>query len=169
MTDMAKKVHPIAKISQISGLHGEVRLKPLSRYFDEYLETRALSIGYDVDMCRDIKLMESIGIGKRKRFKFEGVKNRDDAEVLIGQTVYAEKRDGDNADLISKELIGYTVITESSNVVGTLLDILWLPANDVYVIMDGKEEKLIPVIDEIVKGIDHHLRVIIISPMEGLI
>ncbi len=169
LTDMSHKVHPIAKITQISGFRGEVRLKPLSRYFDEFVETRALSIGYDVDMCRDIKLAESIGKGKRKRFKFEGVRSRDDAEALIGQTVYAERREGDNANLISKDLIGYTVVTESNNVVGSLSDILWLPANDVYVIMNGKNEKLIPVIDEIIKEVDHHLGMIIITPMEGLI
>lgn len=169
LTDMPKKVHPIAKITQISGPRGEVRLKPLSRYFDEFVETRALSIGYEMNMCRDIKLTKSIGQGKRKRFKFEGVLNRDDAEALIGQTVYAEHKDGDNADLISKDLIGYTIVTESGRVVGKLSEILWLPANDVYVIMDGKDEKLIPVIEEIIKGIDHLLGVIIISPMEGLI
>jgi len=170
LTDMTnKKAHPIAKITQISGYRGEVRLKPLSRYFDELVETRALSIGYEMDVCRDIKLMQSIGTGKKKRFKFEGVKSRDDAEALIGQTVFAEHMDGDNADLISKDLIGYTIVTESGRSVGKLFEILWLPANDVYVIMDGKEEKLIPVIEEIIKGIDHHLRVIVISPMDGLV
>jgi len=166
---MPKKVHPIAKITQISGFRGEVRLKPLSRYFDEYVETRSLSIGYDMNMCREIKLAESIGNGKRRRFKFEGIGSRDDAETLIGQTVYAERMDDDHANLISKDLIGYTVVTESGYMVGTLSDILWLPANDVYVIMDGKDEKLIPVIGEIIKGIDHHLGLIIISPMDGLI
>jgi len=164
-----KKVHPIAKITRISGIRGEVRLKPLSRYFDEYVETRALSIGYDTDMCRDIKLAQSIGVGKKKRFKFEGIQNRDDAEVLIGQTVFAERKDGDYADLISKELIGYSLVTDTGDVVGKLSEILWLPSNDVYVILDGKDEKLIPVIDEIVKGIDHQLGLVVISPMEGLI
>ncbi len=170
LTNMTKKkVHPIAKITRISGIRGEVRLKPLSRYFDEYVETRALSIGYDTDMCRDIKLAQSIGVGKKKRFKFEGIQNRDDAEVLIGQTVFAERKDGDYADLISKELIGYSLVTDTGDVVGKLSEILWLPSNDVYVILDGKDEKLIPVIDEIVKGIDHQLGLVVISPMEGLI
>jgi len=120
-------------------------------------------------MCRDIKLAQSIGVGKKKRFKFEGIQNRDDAEVLIGQTVFAERKDGDYADLISKELIGYSLVTDTGDVVGKLSEILWLPSNDVYVILDGKDEKLIPVIDEIVKGIDHQLGLVVISPMEGLI
>ncbi len=170
MTDMSKKkVHPIATISRVSGQHGEVRLRPLSRYFDEYIETRGLRIGFDMEMVREIKLSKSIGQGKKRRFKFEGVGSRDDAETLIGQTLFAEGRDGDNANLISKDLLGYSVITESGEFIGELSDILWLPSNDVYVIQDGENEKLIPVIKEIIIGVDHLLHVIMIAPMEGLL
>ena len=83
--------------------------------------------------------------------------------------MFAESRNGDNADLISKELLGYTVITESGEMVGTLTDILWLPSNDVYVIHNGNDEKLIPVIKEIVIGVDSVVNVIMIRPMEGLL
>ncbi|HJL74970.1 MAG TPA: ribosome maturation factor RimM [Candidatus Marinimicrobia bacterium] len=170
LTDMSKKkVHPIATISRVSGRHGEVRLQPLSRYFDEYIETRDLRIGFDMDMVREIKLSKAIGQGKKRRFKFEGILSRDEAETLIGQTLYAEGREGDNAELISKDLLGYSVITESGELVGNLADILWLPSNDVYVIQDGENEKLIPVIKEIIIGVDHLLRVIMIAPMEGLL
>ncbi len=71
MTDMPKKVHPIAKITRVSGRRGEVRLLPLSRYFDEYIETRDLRIGFDMEMVRDIKLSDYIGQGKKRRFTFE--------------------------------------------------------------------------------------------------
>ena len=90
LTDMAKKVHPIAKISRVSGLHGEVRLQPLSRYFDEYIETRGLQIGFDPEMVQEIKLTKTIGEGKKRRFKFEGFISRDEAETLIGQTLFAK-------------------------------------------------------------------------------
>ena len=166
---MSKKVHPIAKITRVSGLRGEVRLQPLSRYFDEYIESRELQIGFETDLAREIKLKKTIGQGKRRRFKFEGVQSRDDAETLIGQTLFAESQNGDNADLISKELLGYTVITESGEMVGTLTDILWLPSNDVYVIHNGNDEKLIPVIKEIVIGVDSVVNVTMIRPMEGLL
>ena len=169
MTDMPKKVHPIAKITRVSGRRGEVRLLPLSRYFDEYIETRDLHIGFDMEMVRDIKLSDSIGQGKKRRFTFEGFQTRDDAETLIGQTLFAEGRAGDNAELISKELLGYSMVTKSGKVVGKLTDILWLPSNDVYVIQNGNDEKLIPVVKEIIIGVDHLLGGIVIAPMEGLL
>ena len=63
---MSKKVHPIAKITRVSGLRGEVRLQPLSRYFDEYIESRELQIGFETDLAREIKLKKTIGHGKKK-------------------------------------------------------------------------------------------------------
>jgi hypothetical protein len=33
-----KSVHPIAKITHTSGLNGSVRLRPLSRYFEDYID-----------------------------------------------------------------------------------------------------------------------------------
>ena len=32
-------IHPIATITKTSGLNGDVRLRPLSRYFEEHIET----------------------------------------------------------------------------------------------------------------------------------
>ena len=61
------------------------------------------------------------------------------------------------------------MVTKSGEVVGKLTDILWLPSNDVYVIQNGNDEKLIPVVKEIIIGVDHLLGVIVIAPMEGLL
>lgn len=166
---MSKKVHPIAKVSCVSGLHGEVRLQPLSRYFDEYIETRGLQVGFKGELCREIKLSATIGQGDTRRFRFEGISSKDEAESLIGQTLFAEGNEGDNADLISKDILGYVVITDTEKCVGKLTDILWLPSNDVYVIHDGKKEVLIPVIKEIVVGVDHRLHVVMVRNMEGLL
>ena len=71
--------------------------------------------------------------------------------------------------MIGKDLLGYEVFAESGDLVGILKDVMWLPHSDVYVITKGKKEYLIPVIPEVVKGIDHKQGVIVISPMEGLL
>jgi len=66
-------------------------------------------------------------------------------------------------------LIGYGVFTDEGIHVGRLGEILWLPANDAYVINDGDREFLIPIIPEIVKSIDYPQRAVLITPMEGLL
>ena len=47
LTENQKSVHPIAKITHTSGLNGSVRLRPLSRYFEDYIENKPLMLGYN--------------------------------------------------------------------------------------------------------------------------
>ncbi|MBL7013333.1 MAG: 16S rRNA processing protein RimM [Candidatus Marinimicrobia bacterium] len=163
------RIHPIAKITTTSGLKGEVRLRPLSRYFEEYVKDKSLMIGFSPDTSTDLLVEKTIGSGKKVRFKFEGINSIDEAERLIGQTIFVEASDFDAINMISIELIGSSVITDEGKMVGVLQDVIWLPNNDVYVINDGDKERLIPVIPEVVKGIDYEDKIILITPMDGLL
>ena len=46
---------------------------------------------------------------------------------------------------------------------------MWLPANDVYVVFNGKKELLIPIVAEIVLSIDYDKKEILIASIDGLI
>jgi len=166
---MKNRVHPIATITTTSGLTGDVRLRPLSRFFDDYIENKDLMLGFTPDASENIQLEVVRGVGKKRRFKFTGVNSISDAEKIVGQTIYihAEKEDGIN--LIGKELLGFEVFAESGDFVGTLKDVMWLPSNDAYVIKNGQKELLIPVVPEVVKGVDYDQGIIVISPMDGLL
>ena len=48
-------------------------------------------------------------------------------------------------------------------------DVMWLPANDVYVVFNGKKELLIPIVPEIVLCLDYRKQEIVISSVDGLI
>ncbi len=93
----------------------------------------------------------------------------DEAESLIGQYIFASVEDSDQINWIAKDLIGCTVKTVSGDLIGKLMEILWLPTNDVYVIRNREEEVLIPVIPEIIKAILLDKKLIIITPMDGLL
>jgi len=166
---MKNRVHPIATITTTSGLSGDVRLRPLSRYFDDYIEEKNLMLGFSPDASEDIRLEVVRGMGKKRRFKFEGVNSVSDAEKIVGQTIFVEAQSEDGINLIGKDLLGYDVFAESGDFVGTLKDVMWLPGNDAYMIKNGEKEILIPVIPEVVKGVDHETGVIVISPMDGLL
>ncbi len=159
----------IAKVTRASGLNGEVRVRPLSRYFESYVEEKPLFIGLSKDMSREVRLEQKIGIGKKVRFQFDGVTSRDDAEALIGQYVYAEVTSKDEIHWIAEELLGADIISNDGNYIGVLSEILWLPNNDVYVIKSDNREILIPVIPEIVTHVDLGGGVIVITPMDGLL
>ncbi|MBH10255.1 MAG: 16S rRNA processing protein RimM [Candidatus Marinimicrobia bacterium] len=166
---MKDNIQPIATITNTSGLKGEVRLRPLSRYFDEYLGQRKLMLGFSAKIAKDIKLEIVKGLGKKRRFKFEGVDTLYAAKQILGQTIFVETNKNDSILLIGKELVGFNVITNDGVFVGILNDVLWLPTNDAYLINDGDREVLIPVIPEVVQSIDFDKKLIIIMAMDGLL
>ena len=164
-----RKLFAIGKVTKVSGLKGEVRCKPLSRYFEEYIDEKPLFLGFSESINTSIELETIIPSGKRPKYRFCGVNTQKSAQSIIGQFVYAGVSEHDKINWISEELIGFEVVTTESIWVGILKEILWLPSNDVYVIQNEKREFLVPVIPEIVKNLDWECETLIISPMEGLL
>ena len=164
-----RRLFAIGKITKVSGLKGEVRCKPLSRYFEEYIDEKPLFLGFSESFNTAIELKTIIPSGKRPRYRFCGVNTQKSAQSLIGQFLFAGVSEHDKINWISEELIDFEVVTTESTWVGILKEILWLPSNDVYVIQNEKQEFLVPVIPEIVKNLDWECKTLIISPMEGLL
>ena len=132
-------IHPIATITKTSGLNGDVRLRPLSRYFEDHIESNRLMLGVSLENSEVVRLELITGLGKKRRFKFRGVDSVKDAKSIVGKTLYAQTDTDDDINLISKNLIGYNVVTNTGVLVGELTDVMWLPSNDVYVIKNGKK------------------------------
>ena len=165
---MKTKLFAIAKITRATGLKGDVSIRPLIRQFDEYVD-RDLFIGFDKNFAKDVKLTNVSGTNKKPRFHFEGLDSRDDAEAMIGQLLFASIHEKDPINLISPDLIGATVVTVSGEQIGELVDMMSLPAHDVYVISRDKKEILIPVVPEIIREVDFKMGLVTISPMDGLV
>ena len=166
---MTKQLHPVAEITTTSGFMGEVRLKPFSRFSIDYIMEKTLQIGTSHDNLMDLKLEKAIGNGKRMRFKFEGIDSELKAKNIIGKTIYANTKADDEINLIASNLIGFDVVTDTDDSVGELKDVMWLPANDVYVIFNGEKELLIPIVDEVVLSVDYDKKEILIANIDGLI
>lgn len=155
-------------MTKAAGLKGDVRVQPLNRYFSEYLDERALFLGFSRELVREVHLRRTTGRGRSISFHFEGVETRDQAESLIGQTLFAPVGETDPINCVSPDLIGAQVSTGAGIRVGRLIDILALPMHEVYVIDTGCKEVLIPVVPEIVQSVDLENSRIVIKPMEGL-
>ena len=166
---MTKQFHPVAEITTTSGFMGEVRLKPFSRFSIDYIMEKTLQIGTSHDNLMDLKLEKAIGNGKRMRFKFEGIDSELKAKNIIGKTIYANTKADDDINLIASDLIGFDVVTDTGESVGELKDVMWLPANDVYVVFNGEKELLIPIVNEVVLSVDYDKKEILIANIDGLI
>ena len=166
---MCDQKHAIAKITTSSGFKGEVRLRPFSRYSIDYIINKSLHIGVENENLSDIKLENTIGFGKKMRFKFKGIDSIHQADRLVGKTIYIKADKDDEINLISEKIIGFDLETESGRKAGVLKDVMWLPANDVYVVLKDGKELLIPIISEVIKKLDVDNKKIIIADVDGLL
>ena len=92
------------------------------------------------------------------------------SEVLLEMSAVPEPEEG---EVYHFEVMGLTVKTVDGEAVGKIVDVMALPANDVWVlesIGDGPlREILIPVAPQIVKEIDLAARFAVIDPPLGLL
>lgn len=164
-----EKKFAIARVSKPFGMKGGVRLAPLSRYCENYISEKPIFLGDSEISSTQIELLDKAKDGKQVRCMFKGIESRSEAEAINGKYVYASVAIDDEINQVSSDLIGYTVVTDIGDIVGELIEILWLPVNDIYVIQSNDREILIPVIPEVVKSIYHDERAIEITPMDGLL
>ena len=160
---------PIAKISSLYGLHGAVKLTPLSRYFEDYINYKHFMMGSSRSDLKEIILDEIMGFGNKRTFKFNGFNSVNDAKNIKGKILYKKVSKDEKINLISEDILGWDIIDSFGEKVGTLINVMWLPNNDVYIIKNGGKEYLIPVIEEIIKKVDYDKKEININSIDGLI
>ena len=165
---MDKIFHPIAKVTKTSGLKGDVCLKPLSRYFEKYIKKNRLMIGSSIDQSNKVSVEMINGIGKKRKFKFSGFDSLDSAKTIIGKLIFVQTSLDSKINWISKNILNYKVIDESENLVGYIIDVMWLPNHDAYIIEKESKEYIIPIVPEIIKKVDYENKNIIIKVMDGL-
>ena len=159
----------LATIIKPFGLFGEVYLKPVSRYFEQYINCSDLSLSHGSATRYPIKITSIKASGKKKIFKLEGFNSRVEVQKIVGYTIFVKVPIGDKINQISKDLIGWEVISISKIYIGKLIDIMWCPSNDVYIVKNDDKEYLIPVVDSFVKEINYNQKQIIIKPIDGLV
>ena len=162
-------IHAIAKITNTSGFKGEVKLRPLSRYSIDYIMTKDLHIGQIENNLSSLKLESKVGDGKKMKFKFQGIDSHAEAENIIGETIYIHSEKDDNINFIGENVIGFSVETEFGKKAGILKDVMWLPANDVYIILKDGKELLVPVLDEFIVSLNMDDKRLIIADVDGLL
>lgn len=97
---------------------------------------------------------------------FEGVTDRSSAEALRGRelwaTVDADQAPQGEGEYWDRHLVGLRVLDAAGNEVGTLGEVLHLPAHDVLVVRTPGGDRLVPFVSEVVPVVDlagGHVRV----------
>lgn len=101
----------------------------------------------------------------------EGVHTLDEARALAGQMVAIPERELPPlraGEFYHYQLLGITVVDGSGAALGAVSEVLSAAGNDVLVVSADGRERLIPLIDRVVRKIDLGARRIVVQPIDGL-
>lgn len=158
------------------GIRGEVRVFPDTDFPEErFTPGKVLFLQHpSLPSLLSLTIEKSRFHKQAYLVKFHEWNNINQAEPYKGGTfvvpetdlVAVEEAEG---EYYFRDIIGCEVITTDGRVVGTVNEILPLPANDVWVVRgENRKEILIPYIEDIVKQVDVSKKQIMIEWMEGL-
>lgn len=146
----------IARIEQLYGKDGFVKLKLFSDFPDRFLNLKKVYIDFWGDKKRFF--VEDVNDLKGKIIiKFKKFDSPRDSQVLIDREIYVDEKDAvslpDNHYFVH-DLIGSEVVVEKERI-GTISEVIKGKANDVLVVLtDDNNEKLIPFVLNFIEKFD---------------
>ena len=168
MEDMLR----VGVISSTHGVRGEVKVFPTTddpARFEE-LETVLLDTGKE-------KLeLEIAGVKFFKNMvilKFKGYDSINDVERYRGKDLWITREQavplGEDENFVA-DLIGLAVVTDGGETPGTMKDVMFTGANDVYVVeRENGKELLLPAIKDCILDVDLENGVMTVHVLDGLL
>ncbi|WP_283588132.1 ribosome maturation factor RimM [Limosilactobacillus viscerum] len=162
----------VGKIVNTHGIRGEVRVMATTDFIKErfapekklYLQTAGEPLELTVEKARQHKGFVLV--------KFVGYDNINDVEKFRDHELLVSGEDQqplEDGQYYYRQIIGLTVKTVDGEELGKIKEIMSPGANDVWVVdRPGKDELLLPVIDDVVKKVDLANQQVIVELMEGL-
>lgn len=160
----------IGEIVAVHGLHGQVRVTPLTDFPERFrlLDTVSLSRPEGTAVQYRIQSVNWRTGKGQLLLSFQGVRNRAQAAALVGS--FIEIEDDQAVELpedtyFEHDIIGLSVITTDGRELGKVTEVLRTGANDVYV----TAQCLIPAIRDVVQEIDLTAGTMTIIAVPGLL
>lgn len=160
----------VGKITQPHGTRGEIRIESYTDSIERFSKFQTLYI--DIENPRPLSVESTRFHKKWVIIKFAEIKDRNSAELLrskLLQIPVEEAEPLEEGEYYLYQLIGLTVRTAGGEILGELIDIIETRANNVFVILSGETEILLPDIPEVIKQIDFDSDQMTVELMPGLI
>lgn len=169
---MAQDLITIGKILKTRGVHGELKVLPLTDSLERFNELKEVIItspdGNDVK-CKINRVRYQKGFAL---LSLEGCGSIDEANRFINWSVRIPKeqvRELSSNQYYWSDLIGMMVYSDAGLLVGEIIDVFSTGSNDVFVVKGKKKELLIPATLEVVKDVDVKNKRMTIHIIKGLI
>jgi 16S rRNA processing protein RimM len=169
VTEQAPRWVAVGRISRAHGVKGEVVVRPLSEVETRFAAGSHLFLREDE---RDpLTVAETRSHRGRLLVSFEGVRDRNAAEGMAGAFLFVPASSAPSlpeGEYWTHELVGCQVLTDAGRALGPIREIIYTPANDVWVTQGEEGETLIPALKDVVKDVDLPARRVIVREVSGL-
>ena len=162
----------IGKIIGLFGIRGELKIAPMTCSVDRFTPGLTVWIGPDETTEHQRSIKHVRRKGSDLVIQCEGIETRNEAEHCVGHFLFVDREHRISlppGTWFISDIIGLTVTDEHGSPIGTITDVLQLPAHHVYVIHQGKREILIPAIPSVVQRVDLEHRSMVIHVLDGLL
>jgi len=161
----------IGRVIGPHGVRGLLKIESYARSEVSLLTAGRIFLRQSLGEISECEILSAIPHKGGVLIRVEGLDSRDQAESYRGAEILIPKAavSREEDEYFWRELIGLRVYLETGRYLGTVKDILETAANDIYVVREGREEFLIPAIQDVVKTIDLEKGTMIIFEVEGLL
>lgn len=162
----------VGVITNTHGIKGEVKVFPTTDDVNRFKKLKQITL----DTGKEHIELEVEGVKFFKQLvilKFKGIDNINEIEKYKGKDLLVTR---ENAVKLNKDeyfvydIIGSTVITDTEEELGELVEVLATGANDVYVVKSKDDKEiLLPSIKECILDVDVENKIIKVHIMPGLL
>lgn len=161
----------VGRVVKPHGIRGAFKVAPLIERTDRIIKALKVFVrtGESAGMWMDVEWGRVQG--ESIVLKLKGIDDRNQAEEYRKADIQLPEIDDDvlpEGTYIASSLIGFHAVSEDGKTIGTVVDILNMPAQDVFVVKSEKGEILIPAVKAFIVHVDVEAKRIIISWIEGL-
>jgi len=154
------------------GIKGEVRVAMLTESPERFAMLKTVWCGSDETTAVRYSILSLRIERSAVVLKLKEIDSRSLADEQRGKYLFVEAKDTvapKKGSYFIHDIIGMKVVTEAGEEIGSVRDVMELPANDVWVVASGKKEFLIPAVREVIRLVDLKGRTVVIRPLEGML
>ncbi len=146
-------------------------VRPITSFPERFTQLKRVFVGTNeqnaVSMTVAMTNLRKQGV----RIRLGEVEGRTEAERLVGSFVFVAEEDQvvlPPGTHFVHDVVGMKVVDQGTNVVGTVREILHMPANDVYVVEHDGREIMIPAVKEFIKKYDLDKKTLHVHLIDGM-
>jgi len=162
----------VGMITSMHGLRGEVKVELHTDFPERFVAEGVVYLGEDL---KEVTITSARPHQGQMLMQFQGIEDRATAESLRGLWIFIpedEAVDLEEDTYFVHDMIGLSVQTGDGKLLGTLSEVLFTGANDVYIVQtpdEPRRELLLPAIPEVIKEVDLDQGILKVELLPGLL